>query len=132
MTTKRIAVALLLIVAATADTMQSPAAVHTLEASSGVLRTVQFPGNYIASVLLDPARPARVLAAVSAVDKNFTPMSTPGLYLSDDHGATFAPLTRDLLPSTQAWQLALDPGHDGAYYVSLYSAAGGLLRVTPP
>ena len=91
-----------------------------------------FPGSKVYCVLLDPARPNRVLLGVSAWDKEFTAESATGLYLSEDRGRTFVNLTEDLYPADQIYHLALDRSGPDRYLFSVYSGAGGLYRVHIP
>jgi hypothetical protein len=91
-----------------------------------------FPGSKVYAVLLDPDRPDRVLIGVSAWDKEFTPESVTGLFLSDDRGRTFARLTGELFPSDQIYHLVKDRSAPDTCLFSLYSGAGGLYRVHIP
>lgn len=94
--------------------------------------THAFPGCQVWAVLVDPRRPRRVLLGVSAVDLDFTPDSAPGLYLSDDSGATFVELTTELSPSDQIYRLAVDGSSPNTYLFGIYSGAGGLYRAHIP
>jgi hypothetical protein len=91
----------------------------------------QFPDTQTIAIV-DPKIPNRIVVGASATDINFYHDSLPGLYASDDSGATFTRVSTSLLPSDQIQDLSLYPPNNATYLISLYSSNGGIIQAVIP
>jgi photosystem II stability/assembly factor-like uncharacterized protein len=94
-------------------------------------RSVNIPDVNVQGVALDPNVPGRILAAVNAIDRDFSSESVPGLYVSNDAGLTFVRVSGSLVPADQAWRIKPIPGQ-AAFLMEMYASSGDLMRVTFP